>query len=98
MYPLFSKPSETSGTSEAAGPFQWKKLPFLPSTCLHADNLKAEIRRKIAAFDLDDTIIKAAPQKGESEWEFLNVNMPRFLREAHDSGSVVSVTRALWEV
>ncbi|KAL5514211.1 hypothetical protein ACEPAG_2299 [Sanghuangporus baumii] len=89
VYPIFSKPSETINTSESAGAFQWKKLPFLPSTCLHGDNLNAEIRHKIAAFDLDGTVVKFLPSKGELEWEFWHTNMSCFLKEAHDSGHTV---------
>ena len=50
----------------------------------------------MAAFDLDGTVVKYLPAKGELEWEFWHKDMPRFLKEIHDSGYVVHLPHALF--
>ena len=93
MHLFFSKKSsapEAASQDDETGPFRWKRPPFLPSTCLFAENLKPEIRPKISAFDLDGTVVQFSPfNSNEEEYVLWHDDIPRFLKEAYDEGFVV---------
>lgn len=68
------------------GLFAWKKSAhFLTKTCLYGENLVPQLKTKIAAFDLDGTIVDKV--KG-GEWRFWHEKVPHALKEVHDSGYV----------
>ncbi|KAF7347445.1 Bifunctional polynucleotide phosphatase/kinase [Mycena venus] len=58
--------------SSASGSFRWLKSLGSPGSCLHAVNLEPSSSAKVAAFDLDDTIIKGGRKRPELEWEWWN--------------------------
>ncbi|THH08615.1 hypothetical protein EW145_g2580 [Phellinidium pouzarii] len=87
VFPLFDRSSDAAAPVESIGPFHWKKLPFLlTSTCLFGENLAPALRSKIAAFDLDGTVIKWSASKNGTDWEYWNKKVPQVLKEVHDSG------------
>ncbi|KAH9925332.1 PNK3P-domain-containing protein [Fomitopsis serialis] len=94
LFPIFEKkPNEPNST------FQWIKPALGPQrTCLHGMNLNPESRLKVAAFDLDGCIIQSSfPKKTKGnavpEFQWWRPNIPKKLKEVHDSGySVVIIT------
>ncbi|EIW85323.1 PNK3P-domain-containing protein [Coniophora puteana RWD-64-598 SS2] len=87
IHPFFSK-HETSDSA-----FQWKKSLGAKRTCLHGVHLSPESRPKVAAFDLDGTVIKANLGKRTKEtatqWEWWRDCVPNKLRELSNSGYTV---------
>lgn len=84
VHPFFGKPQE----QEQDTTFQWLKPLGTAGTCLHGINLQPKARTKVAAFDLDDTVIKsdfkAASEKPTFEW--WRPFIPDKLCELHLSG------------
>lgn len=66
----------------------WKRHAILTSTCLYGSNLSPKLRSKIAAFDLDGTVIKWDPSGKDASFEYWNTKVPRMLKDVHDQGSV----------
>ncbi|KAI5122008.1 hypothetical protein M0805_001840 [Coniferiporia weirii] len=90
LFSIFDRSANPSAQDESSGPFQWKKLSlFLTSTCLYGENLAPQLRTKIAAFDLDGTVIKWSASKNDTQWEYWNKKVPQALKEVHDSGYTV---------
>lgn len=89
VFPIFNN----SSTSEVQGttPFMWEKHPLLSSTCLYGTNLAPKLRPKIAAFDLDGTIIHWSPSYKDDSFKYWHTKVPRMLKEAHDQGYSVVV-------
>ena len=83
VHPFFQKKPEAAA-AEDSGPFKW--LPSLgpAASCLHAIYLDPPSRPKVAAFDLDGTVITG---KGDRQW--WSPVVPKKIREAHEEGSVV---------
>ncbi|KAJ8585213.1 PNK3P-domain-containing protein [Rhizopogon salebrosus TDB-379] len=95
VHPFFAKPSASSST---ASPFQWLKPSLGPKhTCLHGINLMPQSTPKVAAFDLDGTVIKSNHKNRSKEdalhWEWWRTTVPAKLQELHQEGySIVLVS------
>jgi hypothetical protein len=65
---------------------------------LHGVNLNPKSLTKVAAFDLDGTIIKQMhwSRLSEGQWEWWMPLMPSKLREVHDAGWVMSCYKFLF--
>jgi bifunctional polynucleotide phosphatase/kinase len=85
VHPFFSKnpPKE----SEPSGPFKWLAPLGKNKTCLHGVNLQPKAYSKIAAFDLDGTVIKFSNDNGE--WQWWNSVVPTRLREVAQQGYTI---------
>ncbi|KAK2467111.1 hypothetical protein APHAL10511_001369 [Amanita phalloides] len=72
--------------------FKWLESLGAERSCLHGINLEpAKMQQKIAAFDLDGTLIKYT-STGE-EWSWWTPTIPVKLKEVHDAGhSIVIVS------
>ncbi|EGO24781.1 hypothetical protein SERLADRAFT_449528 [Serpula lacrymans var. lacrymans S7.9] len=86
LHPFFSKPGQTT-----SAPFQWVKPSLGPKrTCLHGVNMSPESRPKIAAFDLDGTVIKSNHKNRSKntalQWEWWKNSVPSKLQELHQEG------------
>ena len=94
VFSIFDKSGEGSGEGlSSSGPFKWIRLSSA-KTCLHGTNLEPRWRTKVAAFDLDGTVIKSSFHKGKAtssnplHWEYWNKSVPGKLKEVHDAGLV----------
>jgi bifunctional polynucleotide phosphatase/kinase len=88
IHPFFTKPSASSST---VSPFQWLKPALGPKrTCLHGINLIPKSTPKVAAFDLDGTVIKSNHKNRSKEaalhWEWWRASVPVKLEELHQEG------------
>lgn len=88
IHPFFTKPSTSSS---AASSFQWLKPALGPKrTCLHGINLIPQSTPKVAAFDLDGTVIKSNHKNRSKEaalhWEWWRASVPVKLEELHQQG------------
>ncbi|EKM82888.1 hypothetical protein AGABI1DRAFT_125354 [Agaricus bisporus var. burnettii JB137-S8] len=86
IHPFFSK--ESAKANEACGPFKWLPPLGKKKTCLHGLNLKPELHCKIAAFDLDGTVIKFA-NYDNNEWQWWNSIVPTRLHEVARQGYTI---------
>lgn len=91
VHPFFAKPSASSST---ASPFQWLKPSLGPKhTCLHGINLMPQSTPKVAAFDLDGTVIKSNHKNRSKEdalhWEWWRTTVPAKLQALHQEGYVL---------
>lgn len=83
--------------------FRWLTPSLGPTrSCLHGVHLAPSASERVAAFDLDSTLIKfvsRARSKGDKkrvtttttnglEWEWWKAVVPQKLKEVHDSGCV----------
>ncbi|KAG6845039.1 hypothetical protein H0H87_001376 [Tephrocybe sp. NHM501043] len=92
-HPFFTKVDPQSSTD---GPFQWLN-PLGPSrSCLHGINLQPKSSVKVAAFDLDGTVIKSEFGSGKKSssftapgFEWWRAGVPAKLKEVVDSGYAV---------
>ncbi|KAG1754169.1 polynucleotide kinase 3 phosphatase-domain-containing protein [Suillus lakei] len=87
-HPFFTKPSASSSTTSS---FQWLKPALGPKrTCLHGINLIPQSAPKVAAFDLDGTVIKSNHKNRSKEaalqWEWWRASVPVKLEELHQEG------------
>ncbi|KAJ7284504.1 polynucleotide kinase 3 phosphatase-domain-containing protein [Mycena rebaudengoi] len=88
VHPFFSKASE----SAAAGPFQWLKPLGSNGSCLHAINLNPQSSTKVAAFDLDGTVIASLPFSAPPlQWHWWNPAIPKKLAEVADEGYAIVI-------
>ncbi|KAH6918831.1 polynucleotide kinase 3'-phosphatase [Coprinopsis sp. MPI-PUGE-AT-0042] len=90
VHPFFQKKLPVA---EEPGPFKW--LPSLgpKQTCLHATYLDPPTRPKVAAFDLDGTIIKGDVRNQTTDWQWWSPLVPKKIREVHDAGySIVIIS------
>lgn len=90
VHPFFTKPSASSSTAS----FQWLKPSLGPKrSCLHGINLVPQSRSKVAAFDLDGTVIKSNHKNRSKEaalhWEWWRAIVPTKLQELHQEGYVL---------
>ncbi|KAI6164364.1 polynucleotide kinase 3 phosphatase-domain-containing protein [Pisolithus thermaeus] len=94
VHPFFSKQSEAVSLS----PFQWLKPSLGPKrTCLHGINLSPPCLPKVAALDLDGTVIKSNHKnrgKGTAlQWEWWRNVVPSRMRALHEEGhSIVLIS------
>ncbi|KIO13120.1 hypothetical protein M404DRAFT_560335 [Pisolithus tinctorius Marx 270] len=97
IHPFFSKQSQATSLSESS-PFQWLKPSLGPKrTCLHGINLSPPCLSKIAALDLDGTVIKSNHNnrgKGSAlQWEWWRNVVPSKMRTLHEEGySIVFIS------
>lgn len=95
IHPFFTNPSASSSTAPS---FQWLKPALGPKrTCLHGINLIPQSTSKVAAFDLDGTVIKSNHKNRSKEaalhWEWWRANVPVKLEELHQEGySIILVS------
>ncbi|PFH49880.1 hypothetical protein AMATHDRAFT_4500 [Amanita thiersii Skay4041] len=101
VHPFFNKraPGEAS-TIAIDGPsaqFKWLKNLGEKQTCLHGTNLTPPSRPRVAAFDLDGTLIDSPfGHATTAEWKWWRSMVPGKLKELHDLGySIVIVTNQL---
>ncbi|KIM72492.1 hypothetical protein PILCRDRAFT_16074 [Piloderma croceum F 1598] len=90
LHPLFSKESDKPSKPTV---FKWIKGPN--KTLLHGTNLNPKCSTKVAAFDLDGTIILGSfwSKETEGQWKWWNPAVPSRLKALHDDGySVVIVS------
>ncbi|KAJ8483437.1 hypothetical protein ONZ45_g14602 [Pleurotus djamor] len=68
VHPFFTKTPTAS--NDPSAPFKW--LPSLgpKQTCLHATNLQPTPSTKVAAFDLDGTIIESNVRSNNTSWKW----------------------------
>ncbi|KAF9228631.1 PNK3P-domain-containing protein [Gyrodon lividus] len=82
----------SASTSTTPSDFQWVKPSLGPKrTCLHGVNFSPPATPKVAAFDLDGTVIKSNHNnrgKGTEalKWEWWRNDVPRKLQELHEDG------------
>lgn len=86
VHPFFSK--DLAKANETCGPFKWLPPLGKKKTCLHGLNLKPELHCKIAAFDLDGTVIKFA-NYDNNEWQWWNSIVPTRLHEVARQGYTI---------
>jgi bifunctional polynucleotide phosphatase/kinase len=89
VHPFFSKKSDKP--SEPIQ-FKWIKPNQGPNhTLLHGINLNPKGSAKVAAFDLDGTIIAGIfwSKAAEGEWRWWNLTVPSRLKALHDDGYVI---------
>ncbi|THV08085.1 PNK3P-domain-containing protein [Dendrothele bispora CBS 962.96] len=96
IHPFFTKPS-ASNTSTSSN-FVWQKSLGVHGTCLHGVNLSPPSSSKVAAFDLDGTIIKSSFSSGKNtkapSWEWWKSDaVPSRLELLHSEGfSIVIIS------
>ncbi|KAJ4488291.1 polynucleotide kinase 3 phosphatase-domain-containing protein [Lentinula aciculospora] len=98
-HPFFSNSSKGFGST---GTFQWHKPLGARSTCLYGTNLTPTCSSKVAAFDLDGTLIKPSFGKGAVKkaskgspptWEWWRDKVPSTLKELSSEGySIVIIS------
>ncbi|KAJ6520430.1 polynucleotide kinase 3 phosphatase-domain-containing protein [Mycena sanguinolenta] len=86
IHPLFSKKPVASTQT---GPLQWLKPLGATGSCLHAVHLGPASSTKVAAFDLDGTVIESGFNKPASEWNWWNACVPAKLTEAAGDGYAI---------
>ncbi len=89
VHPFFTK--HHHGKQVAEGPFQWLEPLGPKRSCLHGINLQPKASYKVAALDLDGTIIKS-DMKGKSVdgvpvWEWWRSFVPVKLNLLYNEGS-----------
>ncbi|KAF8892654.1 polynucleotide kinase 3 phosphatase-domain-containing protein [Infundibulicybe gibba] len=92
IHPFFNKPADSTPALDST--FRW--LESIGSTCLHAINHTPVASAKVAAFDLDGTLIKSSIFQGKSKsepakWEWWNECVPKVLKDLHDSGHSIII-------
>ncbi|KAL0947240.1 hypothetical protein HGRIS_013361 [Hohenbuehelia grisea] len=93
VHPFFSK-FRSSDASSSSSNFLWKTPLGLKKTCLYGTNLAPSPRNKVAAFDLDGTIIESNHRKAKaapSDWKWWRPTIPSKLKEAHDAGYAIVI-------
>ncbi|KIK63827.1 hypothetical protein GYMLUDRAFT_71948 [Collybiopsis luxurians FD-317 M1] len=92
IHPFFSKGPQESSQS---GAFQWHKPLGIRGTCLYATNLSPQSFSKVAAFDLDGTLIKAVKKASKGSppgWEWWRRDkVPNALKDLSEQGYSVAI-------
>jgi len=83
VHPFFSKEADKSSKPTE---FKWIKGPN--KTLLHGTNLNPKCSTKVAAFDLDGTIILGSfwSKETEGQWKWWNPVVPSRMKALHDDG------------
>jgi bifunctional polynucleotide phosphatase/kinase len=92
IHPFFTlnRTAENYSVESGTANFRWH-YPGIgyKHTCLHGTNLSPKNLPKIAAFDLDGTLIRSR-KKGESwnntDWAWWHSEMPMWLKTVHEKG------------
>ncbi|KAF7302604.1 hypothetical protein HMN09_00894900 [Mycena chlorophos] len=89
-----SVPSKPESSSTQPGVLRWLEPLGKSRTCLHATHLNPPSRSKVAAFDLDGTVIASWSSKAPPlEWRWWKECVPTKLGQAANEGySIVIVT------
>ena len=89
VHPFFGKPQEQNQDTA----FQWLKPLGTVGSCLHGINLQPKATTKVAALDLDGTVIKSdfRSVSGKPTFEWWRPSIPDKLRELHQSGYVPQI-------
>lgn len=82
MKPEEKRALEASSSSS----FQWLKSLGPDGSCLHGINLQQPAKSKVAALDLDGTLIKQ--EFGKADFAWWNSRVPQKLKDLHNSGQV----------
>ena len=89
--PIFAK------SPAVASDFQWRNIP-IGKTCLHGPHLQPLATKKVAAFDLDGTLIKTKSgntfPRDRNDWKIWHSTVTQTLRTLHDEGFVALNNRA----
>ncbi|KAF9050802.1 PNK3P-domain-containing protein [Hymenopellis radicata] len=94
LHPFFSKEKAVASNSA----FMWHKSLGRKASCLFGLNLSPSARPKVAAFDLDGTLIKSSFGKGKGKTkadsiEWWRPSVPQKLQSLHDEGySIVIIS------
>ncbi|KIL68653.1 hypothetical protein M378DRAFT_158497 [Amanita muscaria Koide BX008] len=86
IHPFFEKPQKNISDDN----FEWLKPFGETRSCLHGINLQPTSSPRIAAFDLDGTIIKSE-LRNTAEWEWWRSDVPKKLKEAHEAGYAIVI-------
>ena len=102
VFPIFEKRRAGDEGAEEKKPFRWLSPSLGPTrSCLHGIHLAPTASERVAAFDLDGTVIKSdfiqvgraggkqrvmKKQTNKLEWEWWRAVVPQKLKEVHDSG------------
>ena len=102
VFSIFEKRRAGDDAAEDKKPFRWLTPSLGPTrSCLHGVHLAPTASERVAAFDLDGTIIKSSyiqvgraggkqrvmkRQTNRLEWEWWRAVVPQKLKEVHDSG------------
>ncbi|KAL9714919.1 DNA kinase/phosphatase Pnk1 [Leucoagaricus gongylophorus] len=82
----------TGKPTGSLGPFQWLAPLGKNKTCLHGKNLTPKYCSKVAAFDLDGTIIKFTKQTCfNNGWEWWNAAVPAKLQSVAEEGHAIVI-------
>ncbi|KAF8906030.1 polynucleotide kinase 3 phosphatase-domain-containing protein [Gymnopilus junonius] len=92
VHPFFTKRQNTENTPE--GSFQWLKPLGPTGSCLHGINLQPKASSKVAALDLDGTVIQAdfgsKTAKGQRPtWAWWRSSIPDKMKELHEAGYAI---------
>ncbi|KAF5330357.1 hypothetical protein D9619_005663 [Psilocybe cf. subviscida] len=89
-HPFFMKPEEKRALDASSNSaFQWLKSLGTQGSCLHGINLQPAATSKVAALDLDGTLIKQ--EFGKSNFAWWNSRVPQKLRDLHGSGHSIII-------
>ena len=87
VHPFFSKPDAPNPVPASV---VWDTSLGTNKTCLHGVHLSPKASIRVAAFDLDGTLIKSnsfgKSKTGSLAWEWWNNVVPKKLKEVHDDG------------
>ncbi|KXN90445.1 Bifunctional polynucleotide phosphatase/kinase [Leucoagaricus sp. SymC.cos] len=92
IHPFFTK--NAGGTGGKIGSFLWLDLLGKNKTCLHGKNSEPKCYPKVAAFDLDGTIIKSkgrSSSTGSNDWEWWHSTVPVKLQEVAQQGYTIAI-------
>lgn len=96
IHPFFTaKPHAEQPSTSTGGPFRWLEPLGASRSCLYGISHDPTPSAKVAAFDLDGTLIKSdygAGKKPSGIWEWWRACVPAKLKEVADSGCVCDTT------
>ncbi|KAJ7750282.1 polynucleotide kinase 3 phosphatase-domain-containing protein [Mycena metata] len=87
IHPLFGpKPTPVA----ESGPLRWSKALGPDGSCLHVKHLDPPSSVKVAAFDLDGTVISSLPFSAPAlQWHWWNASVPAKLKKAASEGYAI---------
>ncbi|KAJ7150255.1 polynucleotide kinase 3 phosphatase-domain-containing protein [Mycena filopes] len=89
IHPLFG-PKTTPIEAESTGSLRWPKALGPTGSCLRARNLDPSSSVKVAAFDLDGTVIASLPFSAPPlQWHWWNASVPAKLMKAVSEGYAI---------